>query len=193
MRKLMCLIALAWMGATLLNAAPARAESNAEQQAVFDLLYAEDVKKARLTSDSSDDIALARLLSEATVKASAHEHLLWEISDAAWQLGIRHEESQDAAVEAMKVVAANLPAKRSLAERNITAHYDRAYRAARPSRRRPCPSTAPAPAVQTIRRTGPPASASSSLLLAVDLVGVAGCPARAAPAPPHAIRAGQPG
>jgi WD40 repeat protein/tetratricopeptide (TPR) repeat protein len=122
-RLLRCAVVLCGV---LWRAAPAQ---DAEQ--VFNSLYGKDYRKALSTSDRADDIALARQLVEATKTAAHQPRLFALLCEKAHLLAGKHPGGHETAIEAMKLLAEKVPAKKKDCREKLLTLYQARYGASR--------------------------------------------------------------
>ncbi len=94
-----------WIGLIVCLAfgSPARGEGPAE---TFELLYGEDLRQARATAQTDDDLALARRMLEAAAVAEAQPSLAELLCEGAWQLASAQRDGYATAIEALERLAA---------------------------------------------------------------------------------------
>ena len=121
-RILACLVFLAF-------ATPATAQEDARK--LFDEVFGPEVKRVTSTREIDDDIALADKIVRAANISKAQKDLLVVMCEAAYVLGSKHPTGYDTAIEAMQLLADNVPDKATEAIDNMVTLRERAYARAR--------------------------------------------------------------
>ncbi|MFO8015235.1 MAG: hypothetical protein R6X20_18280 [Phycisphaerae bacterium] len=123
--------------AALAAAAPPEAEADAEARAeaekaakVFEALYGQDVARARGTADVADDVALAKRLVAAAVKAKDQPALLAVLCDRAYALASPHADGYATAVEAVVLLRDEAPSEAAACTERLVEVRQRQYAAA---------------------------------------------------------------
>ena len=109
MKRLTCLLASLCI---CFAASPALGATEAEKAAeAFESLYGEDVKQVRATRDAADDLALAKQILKDADLAGGQPEFLALVCEKACDLAGAAAEGIETAVEAMDLLAAEVPEK----------------------------------------------------------------------------------
>ncbi len=131
-----CFLVVSCALLTVLPPALSAAEANGAAE-VFESLYGSDVKRVKATRDAKDDVELAGRLLEAARKTTGQPAFLAVLCEKAFDLASASPDGADTAVEAMELLAGQIPDRAAACAERVVEIRQKQFNASRGDARPP--------------------------------------------------------